>query len=344
MSVKMKKTLFPMLLLILAVLFLYSMTLGNYKIPLTNIFSILSRIFIPDTNNLSDQYSEQEKLVLLDLRLPRILMVIIVGAGLGITGGASQALFRNPLVSPFILGISAGAALGASIAIIYFGSDPYMIELFAFFGGLFAVGCAYFIAYNRSGHVSMIKLVLAGVVISAFLHSMTGILKYLADPESQLPTITFWLMGGFDAISWENLFPNSIFIIGGSVILSLSGFQLNLLSLGDFESKSLGVRVEFLKIFIIITITLIVGSAVAECGIIGWIGLVVPHITRMIFGPDHRILLPVSAIIGAIFLLIADNIARTITSGEIPIGIITSLIGAPFFAYLLRKKSAELWN
>ncbi len=284
-----------------------------------------------------------DDVVLLSLRLPRIIMVVLVGASLGITGAVSQGIFRNPLVSPFILGISSGASLGAGIAIVFFSHIPLALDIIAGFGGLLAVVAAFLLPAAGSG-VPRLSLVLAGVIVSSFCTSMVGVLKYLADADSQLPALTFWMMGSFSAADWKSLNLVLYVLPFCMALMTAFSWQLNILSLGDREALFLGMKTEKWKIFFITLVVITIGTGVARCGIIGWVGLVVPHLTRSVCGPNHRDVLPLSGFAGAFFLLVSDNIARTLTSGEIPVGIITAIIGTPVFIYFLRRKEARLWN
>jgi len=271
-------------------------------------------------------------------------MVLLIGSSLGISGAVSQGIFRNPLVSPFILGISAGASFGAGVAMIFFSGLPFMVDLGAATGGFAAVLAAFLIARSPGGFTPRLSLVLSGVIVSSFFTSMVGILKYLADSESQLPALTFWMMGSFASIDWASLDPVIYIIPLCMLSMVIFSWYLNILSLGDREAMLLGMNVERWKIFFIMLVVIAIGSGVARCGVIGWVGLVIPHIARAISGPNHKDVVPLSAFLGAIFLLIADNLARSATSGEIPVGIVTAIIGTPFFVYFLRKREVALWN
>jgi len=260
------------------------------------------------------------------------------------TGCVSQGLFRNPLVSPFILGISAGASFGAAFAIVFLSRIPFSLDVMAALGGFLAVFAAYMVARRPGGNVPRLALVLSGIIVSSFFSALVGILQYIANAETQLPAITFWMMGGFGTIAWESLFP-AIYIIPASLgLLLVFSWQLNVLSMGDREAMSLGMNVERWKLLFVVLVVTAVGSSVSRSGIIGWVGLIVPHIARGIVGPDHRHSLPAAGLLGAILLLVADDLARTVTTGEIPIGIITALIGTPFFIFIMRRREKELWN
>jgi iron complex transport system permease protein len=273
--------------------------------------------------------------VILDVRLPRVLLAMLAGAGLSISGAAFQGMFRNPLVSPDILGVSAAAGFGAALAILL-SANSALIQVSAFGFGLLGVALTYGISrvYRTT---PVVMLVLGGVVVAAFFGALVSATKYVADPENKLPAITFWLLGSLSTASWQNLWTTGPLIVLGCGALLLVRWRINLLAMGDDEARALGVRIERLKAIIIIASTLATAAAVAVIGIIGWVGLVIPHVARMLVGPDHRRLLPASLALGATYLLLIDDIARGATAAEIPLGILTALIGAPFFAYLLRQ-------
>lgn len=336
-----KAVTFVVLTALLILLSYFSLNVGNYSVAPKKVLAMLgNRLFnteMPQTDN-------YEEVVVFDLRLPRMLMVIMVGAALAVSGGVSQGVFRNPLVSPFVLGISAGASFGAAVAIVFFGHIAYSIDILAGLGGLVAVLAAFAIARRPDGYMPRLSLVLAGVIVSSLFTSLVGIIKYVADVETQLPAITFWMMGGFGNIDWGSL-DYVIYLIPISIVLMIVfAWQLNVLAMGDREASFLGMNIKFWKSFYLFLSVAAVGMCVARSGVIGWVGLVIPHISRAVGGPDHKTMLPLSALLGAIFLLVADNISRTITTGDIPVGIITSIIGAPFFIYYLRKKETAVWN
>jgi iron complex transport system permease protein len=325
-----------LLLIPLIILFFLSFLIGRYPIPpLDVLLTLSSKIFA--TNWTAPPSLDA---VIFQIRLPRILAAMLVGAALSIAGAAFQGLFRNPLVAPDKLGVSAGAGFAAALAILLsFGA--VMIQVSAFFGGLIAVGLTYFISRTFKG-TSILTLVLCGIAIESFFGAMLALSKYLADPYEQLPNIIFWLLGSFSAVTFQKLVMMGIPVIIGIIVLLMIRWRINVLSMGEEEAKTLGVNTNKLQAIIIIACTVVTASSVSICGIIGWVGLVIPHVARMIVGPDHKILLPASVILGAFFLLLIDDVARTISTIEIPIGILTALIGVPFFLYLLRK-SKEVW-
>jgi iron complex transport system permease protein len=274
--------------------------------------------------------------VLFFVRLPRIAAAMLVGAALAAAGAAYQGLFRNPLVSPDILGVSAGAGLGAVLGI--FLSLPVLgIQLLAFLVGLGTVGLVLVIAASVRGREPVLVLVLAGVVVGALAGSAISLLKVLADPYDQLPAITFWLLGSLAAIKLEDLTTTVPVAALGLVPLALLRWRINVLSLGDEEARALGVNAPRLRLVVIAAATLMTASVVAIAGIIGWVGLIMPHMARMIVGPNFDRLLPVAMILGAGYLLLVDTLARTIATVETPIGILTAFVGAPVFLWLLAR-------
>ena len=283
----------------------------------------------------------QEQLVL-HIRLPRVLTAVVIGASLAMSGAALQGAFRNPLVGPQILGISSGAALGGCLA-IFCASSMWGILGLAFAGGIVAIAAVYLLS-RTGGQSQVLVLVLAGVVTSAFFGSLLSLLTYFADPNETLPAIVFWLMGSFATASYVKLASVIVPIALGMTVLYLLRFRINVLSMGDENAASLGIPVEHVRWALLLCVALIVSSGVAITGSIGWVGLVVPHFARMLVGPDHRKLLPAAALLGAIFMLCVDTLARSLTSAEIPLDVITSLIGAPIFALMLRKAHAKGWS
>lgn len=274
--------------------------------------------------------------LLLEIRLPRILACVLIGASLAISGAAYQAMFVNPLVSPSILGVLSGAGFGAAVG-MFFKLNEYLIQLSTFGFGFLAVAVALGVSalYSRSG--SVIVLVLGGVISGSLFTSLLSVLKYAADPNDALPAITYFLMGSLGFASKSFIQISILPMCAGVLLLALSGKYLNALSLGEEEAKSLGVNTARVKIFIILVATFVSALSVTIAGIIGWIGLIVPHIARFIFGADNRAVLASSAMIGAIFLLFCDSFSRLIFTFEIPIGIVTSLFGIPMFIIVLRR-------
>jgi iron complex transport system permease protein len=274
--------------------------------------------------------------VLFEVRLPRVFAAVLIGAGLAAAGAAYQTLFRNPLVSPDILGVSTGAGLGAVLGI--FLSLPVAgIQLLAFAVGLGTVGLVYTIASLVHGREPILVLVLAGVVVGSLAGAAISLLKILADPYDQLPAIVFWLLGSLSAIRRGEVWTAMPLVLVGLVPLVLLRWRINVLSLGDEEAKALGVEAGRLRFFVVAAATLMTASVVAISGVIGWVGLVIPHIARMAVGPSFDRLLPTAMLLGASYLLLVDTLARTMARIEVPIGILTAIIGAPFFLWLLAK-------
>ena len=271
--------------------------------------------------------------VVLQVRGPRVLAALVVGAALAAAGTAYQGMFRNPLVSPDILGVSTGAALGAALA-IFLSKSILLTQAFAFAGGLAAVGLVYGVGSRLRGHDPLLALVLTGVVIGTLLGSAIALLKYLADPYNQLPAITFWLLGSLAAISPKDLAYSIPLVLAGLVPMLLLRWRVNLLALPDDEARALGVDTRSLRTVVVTCATLMTAAVVAISGIIGWVGLLIPHAARLLVGPDFGRLLPLAMLMGAAFMLAVDTLCRTIATIEVPPGVLTALIGTPFFLWL----------
>ncbi|NLA31340.1 MAG: iron ABC transporter permease [Methanomicrobiales archaeon] len=301
----------------------------------SSLLSILSdqQVILP---SFEQTWGASEQTVIFRIRLPRVVAAMLVGGGLSIAGASFQGLFRNPLVSPDILGVSAGAGFGAALGILLSG-NPMVIQVSAFVFGIVAVSVAYCIG-RTVGRGSTLVLVLGGIIVGSLFSAFISLTKYVADPYDTLPAIVFWLMGSLSAVSNTDIIAIAPPILIGSLCLFLVRWRINLLAVGEEEARALGVDTKWMTMVLVIASTVVTASAVCISGIIGWVGLVVPHIGRMLVGPDFRKLIPVSAVLGASFLLIVDDIARTLTAAEIPLGILTALVGAPFFAYLLTRK------
>ncbi|HSW63445.1 MAG TPA: iron ABC transporter permease [Dissulfurispiraceae bacterium] len=281
-----------------------------------------------------------EQAIILDIRLPRILLAGLVGIALSVSGVTFQGIFRNPLVDPYILGISAGAALGCALSVGFLPHLPVQIMAFVF--GVLAVFLAYSMA-KTEGEVSRLPLILSGVIMSAFFMAMVSIVKFLVEPM-KLQNIVFWLMGSFSLADWKLVSIAAGGMAVGLVPIVLMRWRLNVMSMGEDEARALGINVKRDRLIFVAAATLIVSIAVSVSGIIGWVGLMVPHLLRMIVGPDHRRLLPLSMAGGAAFMIMADTIARNLTNYDIPVGIITAITGAPFFVYLMKKGGKESWG
>ncbi len=263
-----------------------------------------------------------------------MLAAALVGAALAVSGTAFQGLFRNPLVSPDILGASSGAALGAVVG-IYFSLGVVGIELLAFAGGIAAVAAVYAVGSAVEARDPILVLVLTGVVIGALLGSVVGLMKFLADPYNQLPAMTFWLLGSLAATSASDILPLFAPIAIGTLVLMALRWRMNVMSLPEEEARALGVPTGMLRVAIVAAATLVTSASVAAAGVIGWVGLVVPHLARSLVGPDFVRLIPTAAILGSGFLLLIDTLARTAAPIEIPLGILTAFVGTPFFIWLL---------
>ncbi|MEK3976711.1 MULTISPECIES: FecCD family ABC transporter permease [unclassified Psychrobacillus] len=328
----MKSKLIKILLWTLPVIVgLISIGVGRYQIDFIVQIKILLSQIIP----MEQTWSNMEETVVMNVRLPRILLAMLIGGGLSIAGAAFQGMFANPLVSPDILGVSAGAGFGASIGILLFGNS-FTMQIIALVMGMLAIGFTFLIGGVKRD-MPIFMLVLAGVVTSALFQALISLVKFLADPEEKLPAITYWLMGSLGTASYSDLMIGGPIILVGILILYVLRWRLNILSLSEEEALSLGISVNKLKWLIILGATLITAAAVSIAGIIGWVGLIIPHIARMIVGSNNQYVLPASISIGAVYLLVIDNLARSLTAAEIPLSILTAIIGAPFFAYLLRK-------
>ena len=321
----------PVLLVLPILAFVLSFGVGRFSISPSELLHTLFYHFA-DPSQIVDSNMET---TLFNIRLPRILAVLLVGGGLSIAGAAYQGMFKNPMVSPDILGASAGAGFGACLAMLMELPTVY-VQMFSFCGGILAV----FIAATATRRFSMdpiLGLVLGGMMVSTLFQSGTSTIKILADADNKLPQITFWLMGSFNVMNKAKLFSILIPIGAGFLILFLVRWQLNVLSFGEDEASSLGIKTKRIRSMVIIASTLITASCVSVCGMVGWVGLVIPHAGRALAGPDYRRLLPVCAILGSTFLLLVDDVARTAFMVELPIGILTSFIGVPFFMFIFKS-------
>jgi iron complex transport system permease protein len=316
-------------LLLLAAIALAFMV-GRYPIGIGDVLNVLGSKLIGRSGDVPAAVES----VVLQVRGPRVLAAVLVGAALAVAGTAFQGLFRNPLVSPDILGASSGAALGAVIG-IFFSLGLFGIQALAFVGGLAAVGAVYGIGSTMRARDPILVLVLTGVVIGALLGAGIGLVKYLADPYNQLPAMTFWLLGSLAATGPADLLPLLGPVALGTVVLIALRWRMNVMSLPDEEARALGVATGPLRVAIVTAATLVTAASVATSGIVGWVGLVVPHLARALVGPDFARLIPTAAILGGGYLLLIDTLARTASSVEIPLGILTAVIGTPFFIWLL---------
>lgn len=316
----------------LPLLMLAALCIGRYALPPSRVFEVLLAAALPG----STQAHGVDWRVVLQLRLPRILLAALVGAGLAVCGAALQGCFRNPLVGPQVLGISSGAAFGGCLAIVFFASLPAIL-IAAFVFGVLATALVYLLARTQR-RTTVLMLILAGVVVGAWFAALISLVTYLADPDDAMQAIVFWLMGSFATASWAKLGAVLLPIAAGVGLLHALRFRLNVLSLGDEQAAALGVAVEPLRWAVLACVALVVSASVAVTGTVGWVGLVVPHVARMLVGADHRLLLPASALLGAGFTVLVDTLARSASGAEIPLGVITALVGAPVFGVLLRRR------
>jgi len=314
---------------VLAALTVLAFSLGRYPVSADE----LARLVFAKLAGTATGLSPNVESVVLEIRGPRILAALLVGASLAAAGTAYQGMFRNPLVSPDILGVSTGAALGAVLA-IFLSLNVFMIQALAFAGGMGAVALVYWIGSRLRGHDPLLSLVLTGVVIGTLIGAGISLIKYLADPYDQLPAITFWLLGSLATVAPHDLEVAAPLALMGLAPMLLLRWRVNLLALPDDEARALGVDTRRLRVVVVTAATLVTAASVAISGIIGWIGLLVPHAARLIVGPDFGRLLPLAMLIGAAFLLVVDTLCRTIAPMEVPPGVLTALIGTPFFLWL----------
>jgi iron complex transport system permease protein len=319
----------------LIVALVWSMASGRYHVSFGHVMAILAaRLF-----DVAPTWTATDAIVVEVVRLPRVLMAAVAGAGLSMCGAVLQGLFRNPLVGPQTIGVSSGAALGGVIAIVAFGFG-FGVQLGAFIGAALALLAV--LAIHRSDSLSpVLTLVLAGVVVSAFCGALVGLATYVADPETKLPGIVFWLLGSFASATWPKLLLITLCTALAAIPLIGLRWRINVLALGDEDARTLGVHPARDRLILLAATCLAISAQVAVSGTVGWVGLVVPNLVRMIVGADHRRLIPVSALAGAVFLVVADTLARDLTPAEIPVGIVTAIVGTPVFAWLLRRNATS---
>jgi iron complex transport system permease protein len=319
-----------------------SLTLGAYPIPAATVARVALALVLPAPLAPLPAADPAEDIVVTIVRLPRVILVALCGAGLGLAGAALQGMMRNPLVGPDIVGISAGAASGGILAILFDLGGPGQVAA-AFAGGMLALSLAWGLSRLGKGG-GVLPMVLAGIIVAAFFSAMNGLVQYVADPESKLPAMVYWLIGSFAGASAQKLaWVAPPLLVAGGLLLALR-WRINLLSLGDLDARALGVRVEGLRWAVVALVALIVAAQVSASGMVGWVGLVVPHCARMLVGADHRRLLPASALIGGLFLLAMDDLARTLSAQELPIGVLTAVVGTPVFAFLFWRLQARGWG
>ena len=308
---------------------LFALCVGQFHIEPGRVFQ---ELFHPDAG-----VKDNVRTVLFNIRLPRIGMALLAGAGLASSGAAFQSLFGNPLATPDTLGVANGASFGAALGILL-GEGRMGVELSALLFGLAAVGLVFVVTRGiGSKDRSLLMVVLAGLVISSLFSALVSLVKYVADPQDVLPVITFWLMGSFSGVTKASLKVSAPLIIIGTVLIFLLRFRLNALSLPEDEARSMGINLKRVRIMVIGAASMTTAAVVASCGVIGWVGLLIPHIARMLFGNDNRLVVPASIISGALFMLLVDTLARNMSASEVPVSILTAVIGAPLFIILLRQ-------
>lgn len=304
---------------------------GRYGLPASD---ILSALLHPQTHSPASS-------VIWDVRIPRILLALLAGAGLAASGAAFQALFANPLAAPDTLGVATGASFGAVLGILW-GWGAFAIQCLSVLSGLAAIALVVLVSRTRTGGGSILMIVLAGMVVGALFTALVSLVKYAADPQDVLPSITFWLMGSMTGATTSSILTGLPLLLAGGLVLWLLRWRLNAATLPAEEAASLGINVPLLRAAVILAATLMTASVVSLCGLIGWVGLLVPHAARLVFGAGNDRVLPASMVLGGIFLLVIDTLARTMTESEIPVSILTAVVGAPVFILLMRRTSARL--
>ena len=315
----------------LLALFLLSFVVGRYGVPLGQVVRILLSGVLP----LEQTWTDNMAIAVLNVRLPRILLACLVGCGLSAAGTGYQTVFQNPMAAPDILGASSGACFGAALAIMT-GQSAVMITVFAFLTSLLSVALVYLVGNHTRGN-RVVNLLLAGIMVGSLFSACTSYIKLVADPTNQLPQITYWLMGSLSGTRMGTVKFAAVCMAVGLVPLLLLRWRMNLLTLSPDEARAMGVHTDRLRLAVILSSTVLTAAAVSVSGMIGWVGLVIPHLSRRIVGSDCRRLMPMACLFGAAFLLLVDNMARCLTATEIPIGILTAFVGAPFFIYLMVK-------
>lgn len=307
-----------------------ALCLGRFELTPIQVFAVL----LPD-GWIDFEPTRMMDNIVLNVRLPRVCLAVIAGAGLAMSGAAFQALFANPLAAPDTLGVATGASFGAVLGILW-GWNGMGIQLMSLVTGLSAVFFVILISRVRNTS-SILMIILSGMVVGALFSALVSLVKYAADPQDVLPSITFWMMGALTGATKQSVLAGTPMVLLGMAVLWLLRWRLNVTSLPADEATSLGIPVKRIRAGVIVAATMITASVVSMCGLIGWVGLLVPHAARMVFGANNRYVLPASMVMGALFMLIIDTVARTATQSEIPVSILTAVVGAPFFIYLLRR-------
>ena len=308
---------------------LFALCTGQFHIEVSRVFAELF--------GAGSEVKDNVHTVIFNIRIPRVLMALVAGAGMAASGTAFQSLFANPLATPDTLGVANGASFGAALGILL-GGGAFQVQLSALAFGIAAVLLVYAVTRSRrSGGTSVLMLILAGIVISSLFSALVSLIKYVADPQDVLPVITFWLLGSFSGITKNSMLLSVPLILAGTILIFLLRFRLNALSLPEEEARSLGLNLRLIRVLVVGAASLTTASVVSVCGVIGWVGLLIPHISRMLFGNDNRYVVPSSILSGGLFMLLVDTLARCATTSEIPVSILTAVIGAPVFIILLRR-------
>jgi iron complex transport system permease protein len=318
-----------------------SLCIGAYPMSFGKAALIVWHLALPWALPQNPPWDLKELTVVQIIRLPRVLLAVLAGIGLGMSGTALQGMMRNPLVGPDLVGVTSGAAFGGIMAMLL-GWPPTGVIALAFAGGFGAMLCTFALAKLAGSRSDSIPLILAGVFVGAFFLACVGLVQFLA-PDWKLPRMVYWLLGSFVGADPQKVYMLAAPTLGAGVILVLLRWRLNLLSLGELDAASLGVDVRWLRLAIIVLVSLIIAAQVSVSGIIGWIGLVIPHVARMLVGPDHRRLLPVSALLGGLFVLGLDDLTRSVVQAEIPVGVLTALFGTPIICFLFWKTQSRGW-
>ncbi|MDV6013637.1 iron ABC transporter permease [Haloechinothrix sp. LS1_15] len=311
---------------------------GRLAIPPDVVVRILASQIVP----LEAGWSGTEQQIVEAVRAPRVLLSMLVGAGLACAGAVLQGVLRNPLVSPQILGVQSGASFGGALALLLGASSVLLV------GGAFAFGFLALIAAmvlsKVHGRRTVLMLILAGIVVGGFFAALVSGVTYLADPEENLPSIVFWLLGSLATATWDKVAIAALPVLAGVATMLVLRWRINILALGDDDARALGVEPAVLRWVLLCSAAVVVAGTVAVGGVITWVGLVIPHIVRMMLGPDNRVLIPACVFLGAAYLTVMDTAARTLTASEIPLGVLTALVGAPIFFVVLRRTQARGWN
>lgn len=327
-----KRSILIIFIMLLCLLFLLSLMLGRYDVPLGDVVRILLDRLVP----LEQTWADTMETAVVNIRLPRILLAIMVGCSLSAAGAAYQGVFQNPMASPDLLGASSGACFGAALAIVM-DMPRSMVAVFAFAFSFLTIMLVSAVGKHIRGS-RIVNLILAGMMVSSLFTAATSYLKLAADPFEELPAITYWLMGGLSGTAMKDVLFAFVPMVIGWLVLLLLRWRINLLTVGEEEAMTMGVNTSRIRAFVILASTLLTAASVSVSGMIGWVGLVIPHLCRKIAGNDYRLLMPLSMVCGGIFLLLVDNFARNLIATEFPVGILTAFVGAPFFLFLMTRK------